>query len=460
MHTFASPLLRLLDERGYIHQMTDAAGLDALASREIVPGYIGFDATAPSLHIGSLVQIMMLRRLQQCGHKPVVLMGGGTTRIGDPTGRDESRKMLSDETIEANIASIRTIFERLLTFGDGPTDAVMVNNHDWLGKLGYIELLQEVGTHFTVNRMLTFDSVRLRLEREQPMTFLEFNYMILQGYDFRHLNKEMGVRLQMGGSDQWGNIVNGIELTRRKDGREVFGLTTPLLTTADGGKMGKTAAGAVWLNEEQLPAYDFWQYWRNVDDRDVGRFLRLFTDLPLDEIARLEALQGSEINAAKVVLANEVTALCRGADASRTAEAPVQATFIGQGLGEDLPFADQRLGALFLLFTLCFLENPRRVFAECRRVLRPGGHLVVGMIVAQSPWGALLARKKAAGHPFYRHAVFREPEAVEGWLGEVGLRVVERRASLRQPPDALREVEASRAGECGNAGFAVLVAVR
>ena len=335
--TYSSTLLRLLDERGYIHQMTDAAGLDALASKQVVPGYIGFDATAPSLHIGSLVQIMMLRRLQQAGHKPIVVMGGGTTRIGDPTGRDESRKMLTDETIEANINSIRTIFSRLLTFGDGPTDAIMVNNHDWLGQLGYIQLLQEVGTHFTINRMLSFDSVRLRLEREQPMTFLEFNYMILQGYDFRHLAKEMGVALQMGGSDQWGNIVNGIELTRRMDSKEVFGLTTPLLTTADGAKMGKTAAGAVWLNEDQLPAYDFWQYWRNCDDRDVGRFLRLFTDLPLDEIARLEALEGSAINDAKIVLANQVTSLCRGKDAAVAAEATARETFAGSGLGEDLP---------------------------------------------------------------------------------------------------------------------------
>ncbi|MFN3988747.1 MAG: tyrosine--tRNA ligase [Erythrobacter sp.] len=337
MSTYESALLRLLDERGYIHQMTDAAALDALAANQIVPGYIGFDATAPSLHIGSLVQIMMLRRLQQTGHKPVVVMGGGTTRIGDPTGRDESRKMLTDETIEANIASIRTVFSQLLTFGDGPTDAIMVNNHDWLGQLGYIQLLQEVGTHFTINRMLSFDSVRLRLEREQPMTFLEFNYMILQGYDFRYLSRNLGVRLQMGGSDQWGNIVNGIELGRRMDGIELFGLTTPLLTTASGAKMGKTAAGAVWLNEDQLPAYDFWQYWRNVDDADVGRFLRLFTDLPLDEIARLEALEGAEINAAKIVLANEVTALVRGADAAKRAEATARETFGGSGAGEDLP---------------------------------------------------------------------------------------------------------------------------
>jgi len=337
MSEFKSSLLRLLDERGYIHQLTDADGLDALAQRQVVPGYIGFDATAPSLHVGSLVQIMMLRRLQQTGHKPVVVMGGGTTRIGDPTGRDESRKMLSDETIEANIASIRAVFARLLDFGDGPTGAIMVNNQDWLGKLGYIELLQEVGTHFTINRMLTFDSVRLRLEREQPMTFLEFNYMILQGYDFRHLCRENGVRLQMGGSDQWGNIVNGVELTRRMDGMEVFGLTTPLLTKADGSKMGKTASGAVWLNESQLPAYDFWQYWRNTDDRDVGRFLRLFTDLPLEEIARLEALEGAEINQAKIVLANEVTRLVRGEEAARSAEATAAQTFAGGGLGEDLP---------------------------------------------------------------------------------------------------------------------------
>lgn len=337
MSTYESALLRLLDERGYIHQQTDAAGLDALAAKQIIPGYIGFDATAPSLHIGSLVQIMMLRRLQQTGHKPIVLMGGGTTRIGDPTGRDESRKMLSDETIAANIESILTVFGNLLTFGDGPTDAVMVNNHDWLGKLGYIELLQEVGTHFTVNRMLTFDSVKLRLEREQPMTFLEFNYMILQGYDFRHLSRELGVRLQMGGSDQWGNIVNGMELGRRMDGADLFGLTTPLLTTASGAKMGKTASGAVWLNEDQLPAYDFWQYWRNVDDADVGKFLRLFTDLPIDEINRLEALEGAEINAAKTVLANEVTRLVRGEDAAVRAEATARETFAGSGAGEDLP---------------------------------------------------------------------------------------------------------------------------
>jgi tyrosyl-tRNA synthetase len=379
--TYQSTLLRLLETRGYIHQMTDAEGLDALAAKQIVPGYIGFDATAPSLHVGSLVQIMLLRRLQQAGHKPVVLMGGGTTRIGDPTGRDESRKMLSDETIDANIASIRAVFERYLTFGDGPTDAVMVNNHDWLGQLGYIELLQEVGTHFTVNRMLTFDSVKLRLEREQPMTFLEFNYMILQGYDFRHLAKHSGVRLQMGGSDQWGNIVNGIELARRKDGTEVFGVTTPLLTTADGAKMGKTAAGAVWLNEDALPAWDFWQYWRNADDRDVGKFLRLFTDLPLDEIARLEALEGSEINAAKVVLANEVTRLCRGEDAAKAAEATAAATFAGGGLGEDLPVLDVPAGGIGLVDALVGIGFAASR-GEAKRLVAGGGARVDGLAIS------------------------------------------------------------------------------
>jgi tyrosyl-tRNA synthetase len=379
--TYQSTLLRLLETRGYIHQMTDAEGLDALANTQIVPGYIGFDATAPSLHVGSLVQIMLLRRLQQAGHKPVVLMGGGTTRIGDPTGRDESRKMLSDATIDANIASIRTVFERFLTFGDGPTDAVMVNNHDWLGQLGYIELLQEVGTHFTVNRMLTFDSVKLRLEREQPMTFLEFNYMILQGYDFWHLAKTGGVRLQMGGSDQWGNIVNGIELSRRKDGIEVFGVTTPLLTTADGAKMGKTAAGAVWLNEDALPAYDFWQYWRNADDRDVGKFLRLFTDLPLDEVARLEALEGSEINQAKVILANEVTRLCRGVDAARAAEATASATFGSGGLGEDLPVLEVQAAGIGLVDALVDIGFAASR-GEAKRLIAGGGARVDGLAIS------------------------------------------------------------------------------
>ncbi|MBX7481305.1 tyrosine--tRNA ligase [Qipengyuania qiaonensis] len=405
MSNYQSDLLRVLDQRGYIHQITDPAGLDALVAQQVVPAYIGFDATAPSLHIGSLVQIMMLRRLQQTGHKPIVLMGGGTTRIGDPTGRDESRKMLTDQVIDENIAGIRTVFERLLVFGDGPTDAVMVNNQDWLSGLGYIEMLQKVGTHFTVNRMLTFDSVRLRLEREQPMTFLEFNYMILQGYDFRHLSLEMGARLQMGGSDQWGNIVNGMELGRRMDGSELFGLTTPLLTTADGAKMGKTAAGAVWLNEAQLPNYDFWQYWRNVDDRDVGRFLRLFTDLPLEEIATLEVLEGSDINRAKTVLANEVTKLVRGEEATILAERTASETFAGGGTGTDLPTLEvgvdgMRIGAVLtaLGFTASNGEAKRKLAEGAVKLdgepITDPGHLVT--VTAGAEAKLSLGKKKHA----------------------------------------------------------------
>lgn len=337
MTEYRSSLLKLLDERGYIHQLTDAEGLDALASKEIVTGYIGFDATAPSLHVGSLVQIMILRRMQQAGHKPIVLMGGGTTKVGDPTGKDESRKLLTDAEIDANIAGIRRVFERFLTFGEGPTGAVMVNNDDWLSKLEYVPFLRDVGRHFTINRMLTFDSVRLRLDREQPLTFLEFNYMILQAYDFLELSRRHGLRLQLGGSDQWGNIVNGIELTRRIEGTEVFGVTTPLITNPDGSKMGKTAQGAVWLNEEQLSAYDYWQFWRNTDDSSVGKFLRLFTDLPLEEVERLEALTGAGINEAKIVLATEATAMLHGSEAATAAADTARATFEQGGSGDDLP---------------------------------------------------------------------------------------------------------------------------
>jgi len=403
MTAYTSDLLRLLDARGYIHQTTDATALDALASKEIVPAYIGFDATAPSLHVGNLVSIMLLRRLQQAGHKPVVVMGGGTTRIGDPTGKDEVRKMLTDETIESNITSIRTAFERFLTFGDGPMDAVMVNNHDWLGQLGYIELLQQVGTHFTINRMLTFDSVKLRLDREQPMTFLEFNYMILQGYDFRHLSKTIGVRLQMGGSDQWGNIINGIELARRMDGAEVFGLTTPLITKADGSKMGKSVSGAIWLNREQLPDYDYWQFWRNTDDRDVGRFLRLFTDLPMDEIARLEALDGSEINAAKIALANAATELCRGTDAAALAAETARKTFEEGASGGDLPTfgASSDISVIDALVALNFVASKK----EARRMIQGGGARVEGdavtdedaMIAQQATPVKISAGKKKHG---------------------------------------------------------------
>jgi len=337
MTSYRSSLLKLLDERGYIHQVTDAAALDALAEKQVVSAYIGFDATAPSLHVGSLVQIMMLRRLQQAGHRPIVLMGGGTTKVGDPSGKDESRKLLTNEEIDANIAGIRRVFERFLTFGDGPSDAVMMNNAEWLDGLQYIAFLREVGRHFTINRMLTFESVKLRLDREQPMTFLEFNYMILQAYDFLELSRLVDCRVQMGGSDQWGNIVNGIELGRRIDSTELYGVTTPLITTADGAKMGKTAQGAVWLNAELLSPYDYWQFWRNTADADVGRFLRLFTDLPLDEIARLESLEGADINQAKIALATEATTMLHGADAAQAAEQTARQTFEGGGTGEDLP---------------------------------------------------------------------------------------------------------------------------
>jgi tyrosyl-tRNA synthetase len=334
---YRSSLLRLLDERGYIHQLTDAAGLDALAEKEVVTAYIGFDATAPSLHVGSLVQIMLLRRLQQAGHRPIVLMGGGTTKVGDPTGKNESRKLLTDADIAANIAGIRKVFERFLSFDDGPSDAIMADNDEWLSELQYIPFLRDVGRHFTINRMLAFDSVRLRLDREQPLTFLEFNYMILQAYDFLELSRRLGCRAQLGGSDQWGNIVNGIELGRRIDGTELFGVTTPLITNADGSKMGKTAQGAVWLNEEMLSVYDYWQFWRNTDDSNVGVFLRRFTDIPMDEVARLEALQGAEINDAKVALANAATAMLHGAEAARVAPQTARTTFGEGGAGEDLP---------------------------------------------------------------------------------------------------------------------------
>ncbi len=381
MTEYASDLLRLLSSRGYIHQLTDAPGLDALASTQIVPVYVGFDATAASLHVGNLVSIMLLRRVQQAGHKPIVIMGGGTTKIGDPSGKDEVRKLLDDDGINANIASIRRAFERLLTFGDGPTDAVMVNNDEWLSKLGYIELLRDVGRHFTINRMLTFDSVKLRLDREQPLTFLEFNYMILQAYDFLELSRRYGCRVQMGGSDQWGNIVNGVELTRRIDGTEVFGVTTPLITKADGTKMGKSVSGAVWLNEEQLPHYDYWQFWRNTDDRDVGRFLRLFTDLPLDEIARLEALEGAAINEAKIVLANAATAMCRGEAAAIEAAETARRTFEEGDSGGSLPGITVKEPNILLVDALIALGFATSK-GDARRLIKGGGARVNGEKIA------------------------------------------------------------------------------
>ena len=326
-----SDFLRVLAERGCIHQQTDAAGLDRQAVSGVVTAYIGFDATADSLHVGSLVQIMLLRRLQQTGHRPIVLMGGGTTKVGDPSGRDETRQLLTDEQINANIAGIRQIFGNFLRFDDSPTGAVMVNNDDWLSSLRYIPFLRDIGRHFSINRMLTMDSVKLRLEREQPLTFLEFNYMILQGYDFVELNERYGCTLQMGGSDQWGNILQGVDLGRRVREKELFGLTSPLITTSSGAKMGKTASGAVWLSGKRLSAYDYWQYWRNTEDGDVGRFLRMFTDLAVAEIVRLEQLQGAEINEAKKILATEATSLCHGEAAARESAGTAAAAFAAGG---------------------------------------------------------------------------------------------------------------------------------
>lgn len=376
MSSFKSAFLQTISERGYIHQCTDLEGLDATFAGGPIPAYIGFDCTADSLHVGSMVPIMLLRRLQQSGHKPIVLMGGGTTKVGDPTGRDTARAMLSDDDIARNMAGIKKVFEKFLSFGDGPTDAVMINNADWLDKLNYLEFLRDYGRHFSVNRMLSFDSVKLRLERETPMSFLEFNYMILQAYDFLEINRTYKCRLQMGGSDQWGNIVNGVELGRRVDGAELYGLTTPLITTASGAKMGKTAQGAVWLNEERLPAYDYWQFWRNTEDADVGRFLRLFTDLPLDEIRRLEALEGAEINDAKKVLANAATTLCRGAEAARAAEETARKTF-EQGLsGDALPsveIAADRLAAGYSVADAMVETGLCASKGEARRLIKQGG---------------------------------------------------------------------------------------
>jgi len=335
--TFKSDFLQTLQARGYVHQISHPEELDNAAVTGVVPAYIGFDATASSLHVGNLVSVMLLRRLQQAGGKPIVLMGGGTTKVGDPSGKDATRQLLTAEQIDENIDSIKQVFSKFLIFGDGPTDAIMVNNDEWLSRFGYIQFLRDYGVHFTVNRMLTFDSVKTRLEREQPLTFIEFNYMLMQSVDFLELSRRYGCALQMGGSDQWGNIVSGADLIRRVDQRPAFALTSPLITTSSGAKMGKTAAGAVWLNADRLSPYDYWQFWRNTEDADVGRFLKLFTDLPLDEIARLEALEGAGINEAKKVLAGEATALLHGREeADRAAEAARQAFEEGAVSG-DLP---------------------------------------------------------------------------------------------------------------------------
>ena len=371
-------------ERGFVHQCTDLDALDARLDETRVTAYVGYDCTADSLHVGSLVSIMLLRLWQRCGHKPIVLMGGGTTRIGDPSFRDAARPLLDDAEIARNMAGIRKVFTKFIDFGDGPSDAVMVNNADWLDELRYIPLLRDVGRHFSVNRMLTQDSVRLRLDREQPLSFLEFNYPILQAYDFVELARRFGCEVQIGGSDQWGNIVGGVELGRRMDGRSLYGLTTPLLTTASGDKMGKTAQGAVWLNAERLSPYEYWQFWRNTDDADVGRFLRLFTELPLAEIARIEALDGGDINEAKKVLATEATALCHGREAAAAAADTARAVFEEGGSGEDLPQTQLPRGlfergiAAFELFNRAGLAASN---SEARRLIRGGGARINDAVV-------------------------------------------------------------------------------
>ncbi|MFB3151239.1 MAG: tyrosine--tRNA ligase [Alphaproteobacteria bacterium] len=387
MTTAKSEFLSQAEARGFVHQCTDLDGLDdALAGEGPVTAYIGFDCTATSLHVGSLVPIMLLRLLQNTGHKPIVLMGAGTTKVGDPSGKEENRKLLSDSEIARNMAGIEKIFANFLTFGDGAGDAVMVNNADWLDGLGYISFLRDYGRHFSVNRMLGFESVKLRLDRDQPLSFLEFNYMVLQAYDFIELARRYGCRLQMGGSDQWGNIVNGIELGRRAENLTLFGLTSPLITTAGGEKMGKTARGSVWLTEEALSPYEYWQYWRNTADTDVGRFLRLFTELPLDEIALLEALQGNEINEAKKVLANEATALAHGAEAARAAGETARQTFEQGTAGEALPtieFRQSELAAGVPAFELLKLAGLAASNSEARRLIKGGGARINDAVIEE-----------------------------------------------------------------------------
>lgn len=376
MSAYKSDFLQVLESRGFIHQVSEPDALDALALKGPITGYIGFDCTAASLHVGHLLQIMMLRWMQQTGHRPIALMGGGTTRVGDPSGKDESRKILTTADIANNLEGIRTVFTKFLTFGDGKSDALMLNNDDWLAPLNYIDFLRDVGKHFSVNRMLSFDSVKLRLERQHELSFLEFNYMLLQAYDFVELHKRTGCVLQMGGSDQWGNIVNGIDLGRRMAGAQLFALTSPLLTTSSGAKMGKTAAGALWLNADLVSPYDYWQYWRNTEDADVVRFLKLFTVLPLDEIARLAALQGQDINEAKKILATEATALVHGREAATAAAETARKTFEEGAIAQDLPT----------------LEIPRAELESGTAVL---GHFVKAGLVASN--GEARRQIKAGG---------------------------------------------------------------
>ncbi len=392
-----SEFLDVMQTRGFLQDCTDMEGLDSALAEGIVPAYIGFDCTADSLHVGSLIQIMILRWLQKTGHKPITLMGGGTTRVGDPSGKDATRQLLSDSQIDENMAGIRLVFSAYLTFGTGKTDAVQVNNADWLNQLNYVDFLRDFGRHFTINRMLTFDSVKLRLEREQPLTFLEFNYMLLQAYDFMELNQRFGCLLQMGGSDQWGNIVNGIDLTRRVNGAQVFGITTPLLTTSDGSKMGKSASGAVWLNEAKLPNWDFWQFWRNTTDADTGKFLKLFTELPVAECDRLGDLAGAEINEAKIILANEVTKLARGADAASNAQATAAAVFGMGGIGDDLPTLELdtgEIGAGISVVHLLVKSGLAASAKEAKRLISDGGAKVNDVQLADA--GRLLVLAEIA----------------------------------------------------------------
>jgi len=396
-----SAFLAAAAERGYVHQCTDLEALDARLGAGVVTAYIGYDCTADSLHIGSLLGIMLLRLFQRCGHKPIVLMGGGTTRIGDPSGKDEARPLLSDDEIAQNMAGIRKVFAQFLHFGDAPSDAVIVNNADWLDQLRYIPLLRDIGRHFSVNRMLTQDSVKLRLDRDQPMTFLEFNYPILQAYDFVELARRLGCELQMGGSDQWGNIVAGVELARRVDRRALYGLTTPLMETASGVKMGKSVGGAVWLNADRLSPYEYWQFWRNTEDDDIGRFLRLFTELPLPEIARLEKLADAEINEAKKILATEATALAHGRAAAEAAAQTARSVFEAGGAGEELPQIALPRDVLarglpaFELFVRAGLAASN---SEARRLIKGGGARINDAVVATEMQPVSLADLDAEGH--------------------------------------------------------------
>jgi tyrosyl-tRNA synthetase len=371
-----SDFIRVMQERGFTADCTDLQGLDEACKKGVVPGYIGFDATAPSLHVGSLIQIMMLRWLQKTGHKPIVLMGGGTTKVGDPSGRDTERSLLTPDQIEENIHGIKRVFSSYVSFGTEKADAILVNNAEWLDRLNYIEFLRDIGRYFSINRMLSFESVKTRLDREQSLSFLEFNYMILQAYDFLELHRRYGCLLQMGGSDQWGNIVNGIDLTRRVMDHEVHGLTSHLLTTSDGRKMGKTAGGAVWLNAEMLSPYEFWQYWRNTTDADVGRFLKLYTELPLEECDRLGALGGSEINEAKIVLANEVTTLAHGREAAHAAEATAREVFEKGGIGEELPtlaLTPEEVSSGISLAQLFLRSGLAKTGKDAKRLIAEGG---------------------------------------------------------------------------------------